>query len=82
MDLSTMIVDLLRGDEAEKLGLSTPAAPRKTIPPANVGASELATAGISLRHPGYIAYKREALSNGEPVMSPEEFSQMQNRGAP
>jgi hypothetical protein len=80
MDLSTMIVDLLRGDEAAKLGLSTPATPRKTIPPANVGASEFAAAGQHLRDPLYTAYKREALSNGEPVLSPEEFKRAQAEG--
>lgn len=76
MDLSTFIVDLLRGDEAAKLGLSTPAGPK----PAAAGNALEAGAQHLLVGPEYTAYKREALSNGEPVLSPEEFRKAQAEG--
>lgn len=70
MDLSTMIVDLLRNSKEEAIlnqggPLAKPAAP--------AARPELAAGVTELSVPGYTAYKREALANGEPVMSPEEF---------
>lgn len=75
MDLSTIIVDLLRGDENAKLDPSSVAAYARPSKP-----SALEEGGRALAHPGYAAYKREALANGEPVMSPEEFSRAQSEG--
>lgn len=72
MDLSTMIVDLLRGDEADKLGLSTAHSQR----PASIGPAAVE----ALATPAYHNYKKEALANGEPVMSPEEFRRAQSEG--
>jgi hypothetical protein len=66
MDLSTMIVDLLRGDENKKLDPKPAPSPlqgKGTHP---------------LTNPAYAAYKREALANGEPVMSPEQFAAAQS----
>ena len=74
MDLSTMIVDLLRGDENAKLD------PASMAQYAKRPASALESGGQELSHPGYAAYKREALANGEPVMSPEEFKRAQAKG--
>ncbi len=72
MDLSTMIVDMLRGDEAEKLGLSST---QKTRDARRTTATDKAIVdgAQSLTNPEYIAYKREAISSGEQVMSPDEF---------
>lgn len=70
-DISTMIVDMLRGDEAAKLGLSSPAAPKDSM------AENAASGAEALANPAYVLYKKEALANGEPVMSPAEFKNAQ-----
>ena len=74
MDISTMIVDLLRNSkENEILNRGGPIA-QPAAPAANPARAEEMKAGVTeLTVPGYTAYKREALANGEPVMSPEEF---------
>lgn len=73
-DLSTMIVDLLRSRKENEIlnkgGPLASAAPTPQAKEASAGVTELAV-------PGYTAYKREALANGEPVMSPEEFKKQQ-----
>lgn len=75
-DLSTMIVDLLRSSTENKaLNAGGPIA--KAEAPAPSGDSAISAGAQSLMNPGYIAYKREALANGELVMSPEEFKQAQ-----
>lgn len=74
MDLSTMIVDLLRGSKEEEIlnrgGPIAKAAPRP----------EPDAAAEALTSPAYFQYKREALANGEPVLSPEEFKRAQAEG--
>lgn len=77
MDLSTMIVDMLRGGKEEEiLNMGGPLAKPSPRP-----SPELQAAGQHLRNPLYTAYKREALANGEPVMSPDEFEQIQGKGS-
>jgi hypothetical protein len=72
MDLSTMIVDLLRGDENKKLD-------PKSVAAYTPAPSPLQGKGTHpLTNPAYAAYKREALANGEPVMSPEQFAAAQS----
>jgi len=73
-DLSTMIVDMLRNKEENRiLNQGGPLAKA----PASPAASEAANGAQALANPAYVLYKREALANGEPVMSPEEFKQAQ-----
>jgi hypothetical protein len=73
MDISTMLVDLLRGSEEEKIlnqgGPIAKPAPRQ----------ELKRAGEHLRSPGYTAYRREAEASGEPVMSLDEYNKVQGQ---
>jgi hypothetical protein len=71
MDFRTMLVDMLRNSKEEEiLNQGGPLAKA----PAPAGMSDEMSAGMAeLTVPGYAAYKREALSLGEPVMSPEEF---------
>lgn len=75
MDLSTMIVDMLRNKKEEEIlnrgGPIAKSAPRR---------SEQEAAGELLSSPAYFQYKREALANGEPVLSPEEFKRAQAEG--
>jgi hypothetical protein len=74
----TKIVDLLRGDEnAEMDPLS--AAAYKTRTPMGSDNGALKAGGEMLSTPAYSLYKREALANGEPVMSPEEFALAQGK---
>ncbi len=80
MDLSTMIVDLLRNSEEEEIlnrgGPLAKAGPKQQTYGAEVGAAGMTELAI----PGYTAYKREALSSGEPVLSPEEFKAAKAEG--
>lgn len=75
MDVSKMIVDLLRNSKEEEIlnrgGLTVGTEAERLSRPTPKSLLELG--GTELTVPGYAAYKREALANGEPVMSPEEF---------
>ena len=68
MDISTLLVDLLRGDENFKLDPKSAESYRTRQP-----SIELLRAGQELRDPDYIAYRREAIANGERPMSFAEF---------
>lgn len=73
MDLSTMIVDMLRGSKEEEI-LNRGGPLAKAPPKAPTAAAE------ALASPAYFQYKREALANGEPVLSPDEFKRAQAEG--
>lgn len=78
MDISTMIVDLLRNSKEEEI-LNRGGPLAKPSPTKSGVDAATASAGMTeLAIPGYTAYKREALANGEPVMSPDEFKAMQD----
>jgi hypothetical protein len=79
MDISRMIVDLLRGDDNAKLDPASVGAYKadRPIPPTGEKANVLAAGGLAISNPAYAMYKREALTNGEPVLSPDEFRAMQ-----
>lgn len=86
MDLSTMIVDMLRGDDFLKKFPESRNAYHNSRSPADPavdgmhGSEMSAGAAHLLVGPEYTAYKREALSNGEPVLSPEQFKKAQAEG--
>jgi hypothetical protein len=75
-----MIVDLLRKGKDEKLMQNFPRGPERSGPTdvKYEDAPVEAVGAMSMTTPGYIAYRREALSMGEPVMSPEEFKAAQS----
>jgi len=40
---------------------------------------ELAEGVVTLKHPGYAAYRREAIAMGEDVLTPQEWAAQQDR---
>ncbi len=81
MDLSTMIVDMLMKGKDEKALAPFPRGDETTAAlraPAEMAEMDAGVAELSV--PGYAAYKREALVNGEQVLSPAEFKKLQSQG--
>lgn len=52
-----------------------PKAPKKTK---GLG-DEFAEGVVTARHPGYAAYRREAIAMGDDVLSPQEWAAKQDR---